>query len=480
MTILLFDAGISGSAPLRAALHSLGHDVEVTNNPAWPLDGHDLSIVWTGQDLAAGVRLIRELRAAHRVCTPILAIGPFGASLDVTSILEAGAGDFLPFPADPGQLAARLLVLQARNSQIAFSPDQLSDRLAQVHSYEILATMLGRVAHDYNNLLAAIQGNAELSLLGSKIDPATRHGLEQIRSSAGKAIDLTRQLQSFSKSSSGAGIPLPLDLTALVRDSAQLLRAAVSRACRLHYDLPSGFPLISGDASRLRQALCALAINASEALGPDGGDITFRVFTRQQSVVLEVQDSGPGISPELRDRVFDPFFSTKEPGRGLGLAAVKAIARAHSASLEVAGGPGAIFQLAFPSVAPASLPPTKPRGTVLLIDEDDATRAAAHRHLRRAGFVVFESSSAAEGLELMGQIASVLDALVLDPDAAGLDDPLLLAEILGFRPDGHLVLWSAAPEETLRRRLPSVPGFAFAPKPNAADLAGVLARACTA
>lgn len=480
MTILLFDAGIAASAPLRAALRSLGHVVEVTNNPAWPLDGHDLSIVWIGQDFEAGVRLIRELCATHRPCPPILAAGPHGTPLDIKSIIEAGAEDFLPFPAETGQIAARLVVLQIRNSQIALSPSHLADRLAQVHSYEILARMMGRIAHDYNNFLAAIQGNAELSLLGSKIDPATRHGLEQIRSSAGKAIDLTRQLQSFSKSSTGAGVPLPLDLATLVRDSSQLLRAAVSRTCRLQYDLPPDLPLISGDASRLRQALCALAINASEALGPGGGEITFRTFAHQESVVLEVQDSGPGIAADLRGRIFDPFFSTKEPGRGLGLAAVKSIAHTHSASIEVGGGPGAIFRLAFPAVALASLPPTKPLGTVLLIDEDDATRSAAHRQLRRAGFVVFESSSAAEGLELMGQIASVLDALVLDPDAPGLDDPLLLAEVLAFRPGVRLVLWSVDPEDHLRRRLPSLPDFDFVPKPNAAELAGILAKARTA
>ncbi len=474
MIILLFDAGTSGSAPLCAALQSLGHEVEVTNNPAWPLDGHTLSIVWTGPEIEHGSRMIREVRASHHGHLPILAAGPHNSGPAIQSAFDAGADDFLPFPAEPSQLAARLFVLQARGAQA--HPGLSPGRLTQIHSYEILAAILGRVAHDYNNLLAAIQGNAELSLLTSKIDPSTRHGLEQIRSSAGKAIDLTRQLQSFSKSKSGALAVLPLDLSALVRDSAELLRVAVSRACRLQYDLAPALPLISGDAARLRQALAALAINASEALGPQGGAVTFRVFSRDSTVVLEVEDSGPGIAANIRDRIFDPFFSTKEPGRGRGLAAVLAIARAHGATLEVGGGPGALLRLAFPAVAPAAASSLHPLGTVLLIDDEDAARTAAHRLLRKAGYLVFEASSAAEGLDLMGQISAVLDAVVLDPASSGLNAPLFLPEILRIRPDIRLVLWSASPEDSLLRRLPALHNFAFAPKPGPEALAGALAK----
>lgn len=478
MTILLFDAGTSGSASLRAALHSLGHQVELTNNPAWPLDGHALAIVWIGSaaDHAAG--MIREVRASHHGHLPILAVGPVAASLAAKAVIAAGADDFLPFPAEPAQLESRLLVLQARALQAhpSLSPGRLSDRLAHVHSYEILASLIGRIAHDYNNLLAAIQGNAELSLLSSKIDPSTRHGLEQIRSSAGKAIDITRQLQSFARPKAGAHAALPLDLAALVRDSAELLRVAVSRSCRLHYDLASGLPLVSADAARLRQAFAALAINASESVGPDGGDITFRVYSEGPSIVLEVEDSGPGIPPEIRHRIFDPFFSTKEPGRGLGLAAVKAIALAHGATLEADGDSGALLRLSFPAVAPAALPPPQPLGAVLLIDEEDATRAAAHRQLRKAGYVVFEASSPAEGLDLMGRIAPMLDSVVLDPGSTGLEDPVFIPEILRHRPDIRLVLWSACPEDTLRRRLSAVPGFTYAAKPCADQLIGGLAK----
>lgn len=477
MTILIFDAIPSGSAPLRAALQALGHEVEVTNNPAWPLSRHSLCIVWIDSDIQHGAGLIREVRASHHGRLPILAAASSAVAFPIPSAIEAGADDFLPFPADPAQLATRLLVLAARAAaRPGLPPGRLSDRLTQVHSYEILAGIIGRVAHDYNNLLSAIQGNAELGLLGSQLDPSTRYCLDQIHASAGKAINLTRQLQAFSRSRSGTQEALPLDLSTLVRDSAELLAVAVSRTCRLHYDLAPGLPLISGDAARLRQALAILAINSSEALGPDGGSITFRVYPDPGSVVLEVQDSGPGISAELRHRIFDPFFSTKEPGRGLGLAAFQAIARVHGAALEVLDGPGALFRVTFPAVAASVPPPAEPHGTVLLIDEDDSTRAAAHRQLRKDGYVVFETSSAAEGLELMGSISAALDAVVFDPGPAILDPQAVLPEILRLRPGIHLVLWSACAEETLRLRLASFPGFAYAAKPGAAALAEALAR----
>jgi signal transduction histidine kinase len=164
MKILLFDAGTPGGVSLRAALHSLGHDVQSTGIATLPVGLVDIAIAWYDPALPPAIPVLQQLRSALPPQVPLRLASPLGVI----------AEDILPWPAAPSLLAARLA--QPRR-----------------------VPSLGRLAHDFNNLLTAIQGHAELALLSPKLDPNTRHSLSQIHASAVGAIDLTRQLRDATK-----------------------------------------------------------------------------------------------------------------------------------------------------------------------------------------------------------------------------------------------------------------------------------------
>jgi len=366
---------------------------------------------------------------------------------------------------------------------------RLEKRRLMAHSVETLAGLAGRIAHEYNNLLSAVQGNAELALLNLSLDSSTRYSLEQIRDSSRRAADLTRQVQALS-SRRAADEMVPLSLGQLIRDSADLLRVSVSRNCRLEYQLDSTLNKINGDASRLRQMLVALVMNASEAMGDEGGEIRVRTFggssDQDDRVYLEVEDTGPGIEPALKERIFSPFFSTKGTRRGFGLAAARVIANAHGAAIEALPGRGGLFRVSFPAPvegtsAGNSLNTAAHQGTVLLIEDEDSVRVAAHQQLRQAGYVVFESATGADALELFGYVAGALDAVILDLSLPGMEAREVVRAMREVRPDLRIVVCRSPGEKGANGQVLGISDVAYIDKPVQLDaFMAVLQRALAA
>jgi two-component system cell cycle sensor histidine kinase/response regulator CckA len=232
--------------------------------------------------------------------------------------------------------------------------DALEARLRQAERLESLGVMAGGIAHDFNSLLTAILCNADLALASLPQDAPARLAIQRIEVTARRAAALTRQI--LEATGRARRDRQPVDLSRLVEDTLPMIEPLLPPTSRVELHLEPDLPTIDGDASQLGQVVMNLLSNASEALGGADGmvevgtGVALHPATLVPSVWLEVTDTGRGMDPETQARIFEPFFSTKEKGRGLGLAAVQGIVRSHGGTLEVRSeaGLGASFRVWFP------------------------------------------------------------------------------------------------------------------------------------
>ncbi len=481
-------AGTSFDA-FRQRLDALDIDVidRVTRSPG--LSICDFCLLALPDQLDDAISLVTEHRGLLAPGVPLVVCGTWTEIEPVSRLLAAGADDYLTLDLETRELDLRLHIF-ARQSTLrstATSADRalLDHRLVREHRLETLALLTGAIAHDYNNLLSAIQGNAELALMDMTLDAPVRYSLEQINSAAKRAAEITRQVLAFRGSGAKSKGPQLVNLSQLIREMGELLRVAVARNCRIEYRLSRTLPLVTGDPLRLRQLVMIGVTNASGALGRQGGLIQVRTSEGDGSgpsqVVLEVQHSGgAGSSGAVGAKSFSQEI-------GSGLAAAHVIASEHGAELEwIPNGSGGAFRVKFLSVggqtpdqelaaAPGGC--GQSAGTILLIDDDEAVRVAAHRFLRRAGYTVFEAASGEEGLAVTSQIAAAIDTILVDLNMPGLECRDLLLQLRHVRRDIRLVVWSGLPEEAARERLGDLPDVAFIEKPTQlGELVGALQR----
>lgn len=224
-------------------------------------------------------------------------------------------------------------------------------RLREAERLESLAAMAGGMAHDFNNLLQTMLGFTELAAAGLAAEAEAAAALAQVQAAGRRAGELTRKMLAYA--GRARFVPRALDLSQLVARARALLAGSLTDSQWLEVELAGDLPAIDGDAAQLRQLLINLVANASEALGERGGRIVVRTGTIDCDAVylggchaghglpggrhayLEVEDSGCGLNEAARVRLFDPFFSTKFTGRGLGLAAVLGIVRGHRGAIDV-------------------------------------------------------------------------------------------------------------------------------------------------
>ena len=287
-------------------------------------------------------------------------------------------------------------------------------RMFHTQKLESLGILAGGIAHDFNNILAGIMGYAELALARLPPSDPIRSEIEEIDKASRRAADLTRQMLAYA--GKGTFIIAPLNLSRIVEDNKNMLAMSVSKKAGLKYNLAADVPAIQADPGQVTQVLMNLVINASEALGEQSGVITIATGTHQCDgttpsptplspaagergrgempgtglaryvpaglyVFLEVADTGCGMDNETLGKIFDPFFSTKFTGRGLGLAAVQGIVRSHKGAIQVSSqsGQGTTFRILFPAGAfplpPVQSEPAAPSwhgtGLVLIVDDEE-------------------------------------------------------------------------------------------------------------
>jgi PAS domain S-box-containing protein len=364
-----------------------------------------------------------------------------------------------------------------------------------VQKLESIGVLAGGIAHDFNNLLHVVLGNADLARLHLSTDsPAREHHDEVVRATE-RAAELTQQLLAYS--GRGAVERRHLDLSEEVREMATLLRTAISKQAGLVWDLATDLPAISAGPTQVRQIVMNLLTNASDALGDASGTITLRTGRAEDPragsgthdfVFLEVTDTGCGMDAGTLQRIFDPFFSTKFSGRGLGLAAVMGIVESHHGHIRIrtAPGDGTTFRILFPAVgAPADdieRPRTsgadwRGRGTVLLAEDEEGVREVVGRMLERMGFRVLPAQDGMAALEALDRSGGAITAVLLDVSMPRMGGSEVLRRIRETRPDLPVILMSGYTEQEVASKLlngdQSATGFLqkpFLPE----DLASVL------
>lgn len=409
---------------------------------------------------------------------------------------------------------------------------QLEVQFVQSQKMQAIGALAGGVAHDFNNVLTAISGHTDLLLLRHDQGDPDFADIEQIRQNTNRATALVGQLLAFSRKQSLA--PEIVDLRDCLSDLGHLLNRLVGETVRLHISHDPDLMPIRADRRQFEQVVMNLVVNARDAM-PDGGAV--RVSTKMvelhsplmrdralvpegRYVTLEVRDEGTGIAPDKRDKIFEPFYTTKEVGKGtgLGLSMVYGIVKQTGGYIFVDSelGEGTVFTIycpaydaksekvlpnpALPSAkddapAPPVMPPdappviqsvtspvTYPAGgatkaakgpkkgqgeTILLVEDEPPVRAFAARALRLRGYHVEEAESAEMALEKLRDPSLRFDLFLSDVVMPGRDGPSWVREALKMRPGTRVVFMSGYAEDVYQKTLGEIPGSVFLQKPFA-------------
>ncbi len=360
---------------------------------------------------------------------------------------------------------------------------------------ESLGVLAGGIAHDFNNLLMAIVARAGLALRSLSPDSPAREHLHIIEKSGLRGGELANQMLTFAGQTQ-------LDFQAInlqqfLKDLKSFLRSTVSKRITLTFNLSANLPPIRGDRSQLRQLIMNIVTNAAEAIGDREGTIqmsTSAINTSTQDlrhyhimgdlpwgpcVSFKIQDSGSGIKPELIPKIFDPFFSTKFPGRGLGLAALLGIVRGHGAAIAVHSriGQGTEFLFLFPTThkpSPQNIPsltlPKKPLSNsipskVLVIDDEEEVRTACSLILKEIGFDALVAQDGKAGDQIFEHYQDEIALVFLDLTMPHLDGGELAEKIRERAPDVPILVSSGYPEEEAMKHFAQSGINAFIQKP---------------
>ncbi len=421
----------------------------------------------------------------------------------IAGLLEAARTGAAPAPCEVAPRAAsggtaRLFAAALGGGEIALcaidttEQKALEAQFAESQKLQAVGHLAGGVAHDFNNLLTAIIGYCDLLLAKHRPSDPSFPDIMQIKQNANRAAGLVRQLLAFSRRQTLR--PQVIELTDVLADVSQLLRRLIGE--RITLEVAHGRDLwpVKVDVNQFEQVIINLAVNARDAM-PDGGTLTVRTrnVPREECpsygqglapadyVLVEVEDTGTGIPPEIMDKIFEPFFSTKEVGKGtgLGLSTVYGILQQTGGTILAASveGQGTTFRVFLPrheagaeEEAPVKEPEAKAadltgHGTVLLVEDEDAVRAFASRALMGRGYDVLTAASGQEALAVMEESGRKVDLVVSDVVMPEMDGPTLLKELRARDPGLKVIFISGYAEEAFARNLPPTEQFSFLPKP---------------
>jgi PAS domain S-box-containing protein len=352
---------------------------------------------------------------------------------------------------------------------------------------ESVGMLAGGIAHDFNNLLGGVLAQAELGLAESAAGENPHEELTAIRNVAIRGSGIVRQLLMYAGKENEV-LEL-VDVSRIVGEMLELLKVSVSRRAALETDLADNLPAVCANAAQIRQIVMNLVTNASEAIGDRDGAIrvtTGRItqgraatinngLSQGHYVKLEVSDTGCGISQEAQARVFEPFFSTKGAGHGLGLSVIHGIVRGLHGAINIASEPneGTTIQILLPAAettAEATRDPISDAGEsalpaqeliVLVVEDEDPLRRAVVRMLHHAGFAVLEAADGGSAIDLVRAHASEIDVILLDMTIPGASSHDVVTAAVQSRPDIRVILTSAYSQEMLTppMRAPQIHGF---------------------
>ncbi|MGF1611146.1 MAG: ATP-binding protein [Kiloniellales bacterium] len=369
----------------------------------------------------------------------------------------------------------------------------LEAQFAQSQKMQAVGQLAGGIAHDFNNLLTAMIGFSDLLLLRHRPGDQSFADVMQIKQNANRAANLVRQLLAFSRQQTLQ--PRVLDITNILAELTHLLRRLIGETIELKLIHGRDLGRIRADQGQLEQVIINLAVNARDAM-PEGGQLTVvtenvqldhEVKAKGETMPpghytrIQVSDTGCGIPVENLDRIFEPFFSTKEvgAGTGLGLSTVYGIVKQTGGFIFVHSrlAEGTSFSIYLPhyvasaaEAAAAEAAGEESRdltgaGTVLLVEDEDGVRAFSARALRNKGYEVIEARSGDAALEVLDGNTKPIDLLITDVVMPKIDGPTLVRQVRETRPDLKVIFISGYTEDTFRKRLDQEAGIHFLPKP---------------
>jgi len=401
-----------------------------------------------------------------------------------------------------GERSARLFVSAANRDGDAaaiYAVDTTEQRtlqssLAQSQKMQAIGQLAGGIAHDFNNVLTAIIGYSDLLLANHRpTDPSFRD-INQIKQNANRAASLVRQLLAFSRRQTLR--PQVLQIGDVLSDLQMLMRRLVGEKVDLELRHGRDLWLVEADVHQFEHVLVNLIVNARDAM-PNGGKIILQTrnvpasecggfneasLVPAEYVAIAVEDFGHGIPPEIKDKIFEPFFTTKEVGKGtgLGLAMVYGIVKQTGGYVfcTSTAGKGTTFTILLPRYVPGEAATSRApeatstpaadltgRGTILLVEDEEAVRAFASRALTSRGYVVIQASSGSEALRIVEGNCGDIDLVVSDVVMPEMDGPTMLGELRKRGIKAKVIFVSGYAEDAFAKNLPEGEDFGFLPKP---------------
>jgi PAS domain S-box-containing protein len=351
----------------------------------------------------------------------------------------------------------------------------LENQLRQAQQMESIGRLAAGIAHDFNNLLAAVLGHASFMRLHVSADSPLQPSLDCIEKASNRAAELCKQMLAYA--GKGTYSVEELEANALVNDTVSLIKISISKKISLNLVRSPQPVRIKADVAQVRQVLMNLVLNAAEAIGDQPGSIVIRTSTlkptpetlaaavfkpksvAKEYVQIEVVDSGSGMSKETQQKIFEPFFTTKFTGRGLGLAAVLGIVKAHNGLLQLSSQPGkgTTFKILMPLLEGAAIAPRPEAvpatelwhgsGTVLLVDDEASVRESTRNLLTELGFTVLLAENGEQGLHTFGSHVKEIVAVILDLTMPRLNGEEVFEQIRKMRPQLPVLLSSGYNEE---------------------------------
>lgn len=362
--------------------------------------------------------------------------------------------------------------------------------LLHAQKLESLGVLAGGIAHDFNNILTAILGNAEMAIRRLDTESPVLDHVKRIEKAAVHAAELAGQMLAYS--GQGKFVVETVNLGRVVEDVAQMIGASVSKKAVLRYNLARSVPPVEADAAQIRQVIMNMVINASEAIGDREGFIDIRTGRMECTesylrecwfaepipaglyAFLEVADTGCGMDQETLAKIFEPFFSTKFVGRGLGMAAVCGIVRGHRGAIKVHSEPdkGTTFTVLLPaSVKAASLiedeadrAKCKGGGKVLLIDDEEAVLSIGAEMLKELGCEPVSASGGVEGITALRSDPDI-GVVILDLTMPHMNGEQCFRELRQVKPDVRIIISSGYSEQEVARKFQDKQMDGFIQKP---------------
>jgi two-component system cell cycle sensor histidine kinase/response regulator CckA len=366
-------------------------------------------------------------------------------------------------------IAARISA-EIERKRIEHEKLNIEEKLRQSQKMESVGTLAGGIAHDFNNILGIIIGNIELAIEDIPKENPASATLNNIRTASMRAADIVKQLLKFSHKNEI--IRTPIEIDSLIKEAVKLLRASIPTTIEINLDLQRNIPAISADYTQIQQVIINLCTNAFHAMEKSGGILTiglqeieldrakfngFQDIPEGHYIQLLVSDTGVGIDPEILANVFDPYFTTKETGKGtgMGLAVVHGIVKNHDGAISIYSEPGkgTSIKVVFPSIGKSiveqkdiSSKITSGNENILFVDDETDLLEMVEIMLERSGYRIKTFTNPVEALAFFKSDPEQFDLLISDVTMPDMTGDVLSQKILEVRPDLPIILCSGFSE----------------------------------